>query len=192
MFCSKCGLENALGDNFCASCGNKLFQENQPAILQPTAQQVQGVAETVKYAGFWFRALAATIDFVLVQFLAIVIVIPLGFALGASMADSSTIEEIESAAEIMGFLMGVLIQWLWFTIAESSKWQATVGKKLLGLKVTDDQGRCISFGQANGRYWSKLLSTLILFIGFLMVAFTEKKQGLHDKVAGTLVVKAGN
>jgi uncharacterized RDD family membrane protein YckC len=192
MFCSKCGLENSQGANFCASCGNKLFQENQPATPQPTVQQVQGVAETIKYAGFWFRALAGTIDFVLVNFLVVIIAMPLGFTLGASMADSSTFEEIESAAEILGFFLGILIQWLWFTIAESSKWQASVGKKLLGLKVTDDQGRRLGFGQANGRYWSKLLSTLILFIGFLMIAFTEKKQGLHDKVAGTLVVRAGN
>lgn len=86
-------------------------------------------------------------------------------------------------------MLGILIQWLWFTIPESSKWQATVGKKMLGLKVTDEKGERIGFGKANGRYWSKILSILILFIGFVMVAFTEKKQGLHDKMAGTFVVK---
>lgn len=48
----------------------------------------------------------------------------------------------------------------------------------------------IGFGKANGRYWSKIISALILFVGFLMVAFTEKKQGLHDKIAGTLVIRA--
>lgn len=61
---------------------------------------------------------------------------------------------------------------------------------MVGLKVTDENGARIGFGKANGRYWSKILSALILFIGFVMVAFTEKKQGLHDKIAGTLVVKA--
>jgi len=60
---------------------------------------------------------------------------------------------------------------------------------MVGLKVTDENGERIGFGKANVRYWSKFLSFLILYVGFVMVAFTEKKQGLHDKIAGTLVVK---
>jgi uncharacterized RDD family membrane protein YckC len=105
------------------------------------------------------------------------------------MAGTSSLSEIEAAGQGLGFVLGVLIQWLWFTIAESSKWQATIGKKMVGLKVTDENGERIGFGKANWRYWSKILSALILFVGFVMVAFTEKKQGLHDKIAGTLVVK---
>ncbi len=106
------------------------------------------------------------------------------------MAGSSTADEIYSAAYAMGFIVGILGQWLWFTISESSNWQATLGKKLLGLKVVDEHGGRVSFGRANARYWSKILSGLILFIGFLMVAFTVKKQGLHDKIASTYVVKS--
>ncbi len=90
----------------------------------------------------------------------------------------------------MGFVVGFLINWLWFTLAESSNWQASIGKKMVGLKVTDENGDRISFGKANARYWSKILSALIFFVGFLMVAFTGKKQGLHDKIAGTIVVKS--
>jgi uncharacterized RDD family membrane protein YckC len=62
---------------------------------------------------------------------------------------------------------------------------------VLGLKVTDLQGNRISFGRATGRYFGMILSTMICFIGFIMVAFTEKKQGLHDILAGALVVKDG-
>ena len=79
--------------------------------------------------------------------------------------------------------------WLYFTLLESSAWQATLGKKALRLAVTDEEGNRIGFGKANARYWSKILSTLILGIGFLMVAFTRRKQGLHDMIARTLVVR---
>ena len=78
---------------------------------------------------------------------------------------------------------------LYFTLCESSTWQATLGKRMLSLRVTDLHGRRIGFGQANGRYWSKIISGLLLFMGFLMVGFDRKKQGLHDKLAGTLVVR---
>ena len=86
-------------------------------------------------------------------------------------------------------IMGILIQWLYFTVSESSSWQATLGKKMFGLKVTDMAGNKIGFGKANARYWSKIISAIILLVGFLMVAFTKQKQGLHDIIAGTLVIK---
>jgi uncharacterized RDD family membrane protein YckC len=59
---------------------------------------------------------------------------------------------------------------------------------LLGLKVTDLNGHRISVGRAAGRWFSKIISAMILAIGYIMVGFTEKKQGLHDMIAGTLVV----
>lgn len=96
---------------------------------------------------------------------------------------------MQSTRQVLGAITGLLENWLYFTISESSAWQATLGKKLLGLRVTDAEGNRINFGKANARYWSKLLSGLILDIGFIMIAFTKKKQGLHDKIAGTFVVK---
>jgi uncharacterized RDD family membrane protein YckC len=71
---------------------------------------------------------------------------------------------------------------------ESSSKQATLGKMALGIIVTDLEGQRISFGKATGRHFSKIVSGIILYIGFIMVAFTEKKQGLHDMMAGCLVV----
>lgn len=82
-----------------------------------------------------------------------------------------------------------MIEWLYWTVFESSSWQATPGKRMLGLRVTDMDGNRIGFGRANARYWSKILSFLILLIGFLMVAFTRRKQGLHDLIASTLVLR---
>jgi uncharacterized RDD family membrane protein YckC len=71
---------------------------------------------------------------------------------------------------------------------ESSSWQAMLGKRALGIIVTDENGNRLTFGRATGRYWAKFLSYFILMIGFLMAAFTPKKQALHDMVANTLVV----
>jgi uncharacterized RDD family membrane protein YckC len=85
-------------------------------------------------------------------------------------------------------IVAVVIEWLYFAGMESSAGQATLGKRALGIKVTDMSGNRITFGKATGRFFGKILSSLILLIGFLMAAFTQKKQALHDLLAGTLVV----
>jgi uncharacterized RDD family membrane protein YckC len=72
---------------------------------------------------------------------------------------------------------------------ESSKYQSTLGKAVLGIKVTDLKGNRISFGRASGRFFAKIISSLTLGVGYIMIAFTEKKQGLHDMIAECLVVK---
>ena len=127
------------------------------------------VART-EYGGFWVRVVAAIIDGVL---LAIV-----GVVLGLVVGDRTT----ES-------LVSTVVGWLYYAGMESSARQATLGKMAMGLAVTDLSGDRVSFLRATGRYFAKILSALILLIGFIMVAFTEKKQGLHDMLAGTLVVK---
>jgi uncharacterized RDD family membrane protein YckC len=71
---------------------------------------------------------------------------------------------------------------------ESSSRQATVGKIALGLRVTDLNGERITFLRATGRYFGKIISGMILYIGFIMAAFTEKRQALHDLMAECLVV----
>jgi len=77
--------------------------------------------------------------------------------------------------------------WLYEAFMLSSPYQATLGKMIFGMKVTDLNGNRISFARATGRHFAKWLSTLILWIGFIMVGFTDRKQGLHDMLAGTLV-----
>lgn len=168
----------------CSGAGLVLSSNGEP---QAPARSID---KPVRYAGFWYRALAALIDTLLLSVTVFFVVLPLAIGMGVSMSETSSAAEIEAAGEGLGFLLNLLIQWLWFTIWESSSWQASPGKKMLGLRVTDESGRQISFGRANGRYWGKIVSTLILLIGFLMAAFTERKQALHDKMAGTLVVKA--
>jgi uncharacterized RDD family membrane protein YckC len=73
---------------------------------------------------------------------------------------------------------------------ESSAKGGTLGKMAIGIMVTDMTGNRISFGRATGRYFAKILSQMILMIGFLMAGFTQQKQALHDILAGCLVVRS--
>jgi uncharacterized RDD family membrane protein YckC len=88
---------------------------------------------------------------------------------------------------MMGFM---IVQWLYFAGMESSERQATLGKSVMSLRVTNSEGQRLSFGHATGRFFAKIVSGLVpLAIGYIMAAFTEKKQALHDLIAGTLVLK---
>ena len=93
----------------------------------------------------------------------------------------------------IGILLGLVIylagSWLYHTLMESSHHQATLGKMALGIKVTDLDGNRISFTRANGRFFGKWLSGAVMNVGYLMAAFTEKKQALHDILASCLVIQ---
>jgi uncharacterized RDD family membrane protein YckC len=112
----------------------------------------------------------------------------LGYIIGyAALDQNPTAEEIEQIANTAS-LFGGIAGWLYFSLMESSKRQATLGKLALGIQVTDMDGKRVSFGKATGRHFGKFISALILFFGFFMAGWTEKKQGLHDMMAGCLVV----
>ena len=83
----------------------------------------------------------------------------------------------------------LIIGWLYFALQESGPNMATIGKRAMRIKVTDLSGNRITFGQATGRHFGKIISTLILLIGYLMMLWDEKRQTLHDKIAGTLVIQ---
>ena len=138
------------------------------------------------YAGFWWRFLAYLID----AMLSACVFFPMGFILGvvivASGEKPNSPSMIAARLGLNGF--SLLVTWLYAAFCESSSWQGTIGKKIVGLRVTDLNGQQINFGKATGRHFGKILSGLILGIGFIMIAFTEQKQGLHDIMAGTLVL----
>jgi uncharacterized RDD family membrane protein YckC len=85
-------------------------------------------------------------------------------------------------------LSGILLPWLYYAGMESSEHQATLGKLALNIRVTDIEGHRIGFLRATVRHIAKILSGMLLMIGYIMIAFTAKKQGLHDLIAGCLVV----
>lgn len=185
MFCTQCGAQNLDNSNFCRECGKQL----EVSAASPRAQQSTTNIGTGQYAGFWIRFFALIIDTIITIIITIVVVLPLAFLLGMFLAGTHSARELHSAGESFGNVVGFVLPWLYYTISESSVWQATPGKKILGLKVTDEDGDRIGFAKANGRYWGKILSVIPLGVGYLMAAFTERKQGLHDKLAGTLVTK---
>lgn len=147
------------------------------------------------YAGFWKRVLSHIIDSLILWFVFsiigwILIVIHAVGDGGLSTATVITAVEtpISTARMVVQNLLNLGVIWLYYAIMESSKCKATVGKLALGIIVVDEFNQKLSFGRASARYWSKLLSVITLFIGFIMTAFTAKKQALHDLIAGTYVI----
>ena len=139
--------------------------------------------KNMNYAGFWKRFAAGFVDWII---LAIPFVILSKIALNPELIHVDPHAYLTYAIWLN--IVAALAHWIYHTAFESSSKQATPGKMALGIKVTDLNGRRIGFGKATGRYFGRLLSMTILFIGYIMIAFTEKKQGLHDKMAGCLVV----
>ena len=89
----------------------------------------------------------------------------------------------------MGVTLGFFAPWLYEAFMMSSEWQATVGKRVMSIVVTDTDGKRMSFARATGRHFAKYVSALLLGIGFIIAAFTARSQALHDMIAETLVIK---
>ncbi|MEX2649687.1 MAG: RDD family protein [Alphaproteobacteria bacterium] len=149
------------------------------------------------HAGFWRRFGALIVDLVVV----LVVLVPASHgleALGVAMFESTeyTAETAELTASASmdleltatGAVVWLAASWLYFALMESGPWGATLGKRALGLRVSDLDGRRIGFGRASARYFAKLLSLATLFIGFAMAGVTRRKQALHDLIAGCLVL----
>lgn len=152
--------------------------EFEPAVKRPRKVARHG------YAGFWKRAAAFLVDTIILGLIGFGLGMILGFTMAAAMGPKLDLNQVG----LVGNILGLILNWLYFTVQESSESQATFGKRALHIKVVDEDGRRISFLRANGRYFGKMISALLLGIGLLMVAFTPRKQGLHDMMARTLVV----
>ena len=157
-----------------------------PIAPEPTI--VSGYS-IINYAGFWKRFLASLLDGLIITacFSLLVLVFGVGMWDGRTRYDGPAAWAALSGMALF-FMLEIVASWLYFALMESSKNQGTLGKMALGLRVTDIEGRRISFGRATGRYFGKILSGMTLLIGYLMAVFTQKKQALHDFVAGTLVL----
>jgi uncharacterized RDD family membrane protein YckC len=165
----------------------------------PYAQQARPT-NAPSYAGFWKRVLAYLIDAFVLYFPFSLLELPFGMRKAYETLNQQVLAadtDLQAAVEAYRhfyieqwpyFLTTMVIGWLYFAVCESSSWQATIGKLALGMRVTDLHGARISFPRALGRYAGKLLSSFLMCIGFLLVAFTQRKQGLHDMLANTLVL----
>jgi uncharacterized RDD family membrane protein YckC len=201
LFCNKCGTANDAAAQFCSRCGAAF---NPPAdspgqVPAATAPPAAGypatypAAQSVQYGGFWIRVVATIIDAIIVR----VFLFPFKavFGLGTLAIGGFDPHNLRHGLALPYLIFGggvialltVVASWLYEALMESSSYQATLGKMIFGMKVTDLYGNRIDFARATGRHFAKWLSGLALCIGFIMVGFTERKQGLHDMLAGTLV-----
>lgn len=141
------------------------------------------------HAGFWWRCAALVMDGVLI---ALFLGLLQGLFMQVVLAHLASLSAGEIGAQmgllLLVTLLGFVAQWLYFALFESSSLHATPGKLAMGIKVVDGAGHRISFGRATGRWFGKIVSGLILNIGYMMAGWTERKQALHDMMAGTLVV----
>ncbi len=164
-----------------------------PGAAFATPVPVFAPSEFAGYGGFWLRVLATIIDSLLLG----VVIVPLLFVLIAvfGVAGSVTPGNEQAAMAAMLTLMPLFIiipvgiGWLYEAYMTSSSKQATLGHLALHMKVVNRNGQRLSFGHATGRYFAKMINNFTLYIGWLLVAFTERKQGLHDIIAGTYIVK---
>jgi uncharacterized RDD family membrane protein YckC len=200
MFCSKCGGQVPEAAGFCSACGAPVAgvavaPAATPAVASGyVAAPVMPAAPTVAYAGFWLRFVAVIIDGVVLGLVRTIVMLPFAASFGLRSLMKGGFNSPEDLIPFFEMMLrvaaiGFVLNWLYYAFFESSAWQATLGKKALGLEVTDLEGRRISFGRASGRFFGKILSSAILLIGFLMAGFTEKKQALHDMIAGCLVLR---
>jgi uncharacterized RDD family membrane protein YckC len=195
MFCSRCGLRVEEGTRFCQACGQEVGSSGPSPAVQVNAP----VSAPKGYAGFWLRFVAYLIDGFILSIPFGLVAIALIFLFGGfSLLARRNPTAPPDPAFVGSFFLGILlvslffviVQWLYFAGMESSARQATFGKAAMSLRVTDLKGRPLTFGHATGRFFAKIVSGLVpLAIGYIMAGFTEKKQALHDMIAGTLVLR---
>lgn len=208
MFCSKCGSAIVADAAFCQACGNPITQGSRaitaappPGFVSPHAGVGAIVyATNVVYAGFWLRFVAYLIDRVILGIFTTAVLVPFFFLLGGAALIDALIRNRGQGVDpgqLSGLIMiailisviAALVQWLYYAYLESGEKQATWGKQVLSLYVTDLQGNRITFGRASGRFFAKFVTGLTMGIGYIMAGFTERKQALHDMIASCLVLR---
>jgi uncharacterized RDD family membrane protein YckC len=179
------------GAESCQACGEPLADSTEANRDEKAAGNIPA-RKSIVYAGFWFRAAAYFLDTATLAFaLEVTVLGPILRNNHVELSFQGILKFWNSGSQqatALRLLMG-LASWLYFAAFESSRWQATPGKKVLGLRVTDLEGKRLSFIRASGRYFGKIISSLLLGLGFVMAGFTEKKQALHDMLASCLVLR---
>jgi len=159
----------------------------------------------LRYAGFWLRVLAAIIDGIVLAILSKIIDFFLPSPPPPPDLDNfdAMLTYASTAAAPVKLVANALLAWAYFALQESSQAEASIGKRLLGIRVTTDEGLRLSLGTASIRAWPMYLPNLAFlaagwlgwllfllgFIACLGVAFSTRKQGLHDRMAGAILTK---
>jgi uncharacterized RDD family membrane protein YckC len=199
MFCPKCGKETDASGKFCQWCGADIASIPANPVVTPEEEEGPDIGV---YAGLGRRFVAFLVDFIVILLFDLVAMTVLGLTRGIQnsyfyFVQHVPVEQLTTEATMGAFLGSVIaaygvvliiIPWLFFAGFESSRSQATPGKLLMHIVVTDMTGNKPTFARVTLRHFAKFVSALIIFIGFLMIGLTQKRQGLHDKIAGCLVL----
>jgi len=199
MFCPKCGKETDASGKFCQWCGSDISSVQARPVATPEEDEGPDVGV---YAGLGRRLIAFIVDIILIVLFDLVLAGTLGLFRGFQNLFFYAVQAVPVAqlttegtmAALVGSIVAaygltlVVVPWIYYAGFESSRSQATPGKVLMHLVVTDLQGNKPTFARTTLRFFWKYISALIIFIGFLMIGFTRKRQGLHDKLSGCLVL----
>jgi uncharacterized RDD family membrane protein YckC len=180
MLCPNCGKEiNAIRDAtpVCPECGVNIDWP-MPVINDSNVSSPDRIVPGFIYAEFWQRSVAFLMDVVIWMLAAALYAI-------VAVALRRHVNHALLTSILVVFVLGG--QWLYFSLFESSTWQATLGKRVMKIRVFSVAGKRISFGRASGRHFARFLSGWTI-IGYLMAIFTKKNQALHDMIAGTVVI----
>jgi uncharacterized RDD family membrane protein YckC len=192
-YCAECGRPTPMdqlarfGDTLvCPACKNTYAQKLREGVAP------QAVVGRYQYAGFWIRVLASIIDSIIVGVVdSIIQFTALRPMLGISdVSDPASLFAAAGAVGVLG-LVGIVVAACYEAIFVAQM-GATPGKMALGMKVVRSDGSRIDLGRSFGRHFAKMLSAIILGIGFIMVAFDSEKRGLHDMICDTRVVRQRN
>jgi uncharacterized RDD family membrane protein YckC len=212
MFCAKCGAQVADGVAFCGACGQPVAGSSAASAIPPAMPgytpaggqtwQVPVAQPGVTYAGFWLRLVAAIIDGIVLSIPMVPVFLVIFLGTFRNVQDLQNIQDPMVLWTMLGpkivliLIISAVASWLYWGLFESSAWQATLGKKALGLIVTDLEGRRINFGRASGRFWAGRGVSSIPYLGgtyfvidCVCAGFTAKKQAIHDTIASCLVLR---
>ncbi len=199
MYCNQCGKEITDTDRFCNACGAALSGSASTDVSRPISNNNsplppasnKSLSDDFVYGGFWWRFLAYLIDAIILSIGYWLVALVFGFNGWLFWgADYKYWAAAGVTIVVIYTVLTFIAPWLYYALMESSKFQGTIGKWALKMRVADEEGKQITFARATGRYFAKILSSLTLGIGYIMVAFTERKQGLHDILARTIILKS--
>ena len=200
MYCSKCGKKTDDSGKYCQWCGTEIKVTAPVQAHRLLLKKKSSGILTENYAGFGHRFLAWIVDIIFILVIDIFVMGLTGlsegvrmiyqFLRGYPMTDryGETVNSMLPNQMLYAItVLLILVPWLYYAVLESSKNQATLGKIAVKIAVTDLNGNRITFSRATLRFFAKVLSVLTFFIGFIIIAFTRRKQGLHDIIAGCLM-----
>ena len=200
--CEKCAAEIADGASVCPHCATPVSIAQLGPVYVPAAAQASAPAAEIQtvsvvssqpvFAGFWLRAVAYLLDTVLISLVGGLIAsfYPATFIKfpDAATAASNPFASLPQLTPL-GFAITLGATWIYYTMFEASAWQATPGKRIMKIYVTDMFGQRPTVARVAARNVAKIISNLSFLVGYLVAGFTVKKQALHDMVTSCLVLR---